>query len=197
MTVDSRPKTWDDCRVNRKQALTSLCGVSFALLVLTAGPAIGIGDNPFSKPEGWNAMANWALVVLIGWLAAYSPFTWLVEAAILNAFLRRGYWNCFGYAAAANIVSTVVGAVWFFVATQEGTATAKGWKMAFVDATYAKVAVLMLRSYIVTVAEETVVVALVARLRDIRIPLKAVAAANAVSYALTLLALVIARSIWW
>ena len=182
--------------MNRRLALTSLCGVSFALLVLTAGPARA-NDGWFLNPGAAERLGHLLTVVLIGWLAAYSPFTWLVEAAVLNAFLKRGYWNCFGYAAAANTVSTAVGAIWFWAATQEGTATAKGWKMAFVDATYAKVAILMVRSYIVTVAEETVVVALVARLKDIRISLKAVAAANAVSYALTLLALVTARSIWW
>ena len=182
--------------MNRRLALTSLCGVSFALLVMAAGPAMA-NDGWFLNPGAADRLGHLLVTVLIGWLAAYSPFTWLVEAAVLNAFLKRGYWNCFGYAAAANIVSTVVGAIWFWAATQEGTATAKGWKMAFVDAASAKVAILMLRSYIVTVAEETVVVALVARLKDIRTPLKAVAAANGVSYALTFLALVVARSIWW
>ena len=177
--------------MNRRLALTSLCAASFALFITAAGSARA-NDPWFFRPGAVERM----FVVMVGLLAAYSPLTWLVEAAVLNAFLEWDYWDCFRLAAAANIVSTVVGLIWFTGATQDGGAVAKGWKTAFVDAASGQVAILMLRSYIVTVAEETVVVALVARLRDIRTALKAVAAANAVSYALTFLALVIGRSIW-
>jgi hypothetical protein len=159
----------------RRQSLVFyLVGGGAALLLLAAAAARA---NDIS----WEAANRVAGYAVFAFLAAYSPAVWLVEAAILNIFLERGYWRCLGYAAVANIVSTGIALLWYYNWGQE-----TGWKMSLVDGPPGRTGALFVRSYLVTVAEETVVVLLMlGKLGNVRTALKSVAAANAVSYALT------------
>jgi hypothetical protein len=146
-------------------------GAAAGLFVLAAAPARA------------NDMSFEAIGLALGFLAAfpiYSVATWLIEAGVLNAFFRVGYWECVWYAAAANVVSTGVGLLWL------SASGGKGWKMALASGQLDRLALLLVRSFLVTVAIETMVVMLMVRKwMDARTALKAVATANGVSYALT------------
>ena len=102
----------------------------------------------------------------------------LVEAGILKLFFKVGYVRCLWYAVVANLVSTGIGLLWM-VYSNGG-----GWKTAIFDHEMGRLTLLLVRSFLVTVAEETLVVLLlVGKLADVRTVLKAVTAANVVSYA--------------
>jgi hypothetical protein len=159
-------------RGRRRQWLVWL-GAAAGLSVLAAAPARA-NDIIFGD-----------IGLMLGFLAAlpiYSVATWLIEAGVLSAFFRMGYWQCVGYAAAANIVSTGVGLLWMM------SSGGGGWKIELArrQLPVDRLAVLFIRSFLVTVAVETIVVMSMLRKEvDFRTGLKAVASANAVSYALT------------
>jgi len=126
--------------------------------------------------------------IFVAAIAAYGPGVWLVEAYVLQRFLGLRYWRCFLYATVANIVSTGIGMLWLF-AGSEGY----GWKTAWFRDDVDHLAALFVRSFLVSVAEETVVVALflVGRAGFVRV-MWAVAAANGVTYIGALVLLVLA-----
>jgi len=164
----------------RRQSLVFyLVGGGAALLVLVAAAARA---NDIS----WAAANSAFSYAVFAFLAAYSPAVWLVEAAILNVFLKRGYWRCLGYAAVANIVSTGIALLWYSNWGQGNWGQQTGWKTSWLSGPPARTVLLFVRSYLVTVAEESVVVLLMlGKLGNVKTALKSVAAANAVSYALT------------
>jgi hypothetical protein len=118
-------------------------------------------------------------VVTVSALLAFAGATCFLEAYIMNLFLKLGYRECFWCAVVANLTSMGLGLIWYFAGGQ------MGWKTALIHGETGRVMFLLARSFVITVAEETVVVALLVRKeRDLLITLKAVVAMNAVSYAL-------------
>jgi len=105
----------------------------------------------------------------------------LLEAGILKLFLKVGYLRCLWYAVAANVVSAMIGILWMVYANEQG-----GWKWAIWYHEMGRLSLLLVRSFLVTVAEETVVVLLMVRnWAGAGLVFRAVAAANVVSYALS------------
>ena len=118
----------------------------------------------------------------IGFMLAF-PFYFiimcLIEAGVLVFFLDEDYPTCLWYCLAANAASTIMGFVWVWVF---GTG---GWKIAMASGKAEFPVLLFARSYVLTVAEETLVVGLISgRQRSRRHLLKAVATMNGISYTL-------------
>ena len=116
----------------------------------------------------------------IGLMVAF-PFYFitvcLIEACVLVFFLDDDFHTCFWYCVAANAVSTIMGFVWDCVF---GTG---GWKIAMASRKAEFPVLLFTRSYVLTVAEETLIIGLVTRYqRSWRNLLKAVATMNVMSY---------------
>lgn len=167
-----------------QMALASAAG-AVSLLAAAVGPAYAndLGLFRTDPREG--------LVGTIG-SVAYSPVVWLIEAAVLNAFIRRGYWWCLLCASVANIASTLVSLVWYWsnlvisghiFGPSEG---GEGWKTAWVYGHWNQFAPLLVRSYLVTVIVEAVVVVLMTLKRtNVLVSVKAVVAMNGLTYALT------------
>ena len=172
-------------RAARQQSVIYIVGGVAALLVLAAAAARA---NDIS----WNYFNPLAIYAVFALYVAYSPAVWLIEAAILNVFLKRGYWRCLGYAAVANIVSTGIALLWYGHWGQN-----TGWKTSWLEGPPGRVVPLFVRSYLVTVAEESVVVLLMlGKLGNVKTALKSVAAANAVSYALTAAGIPVLRGLF-
>ena len=151
-------------------------GLGLAAFAGAAAPALANDFNVAAFGKGLALMMAYSPVTWI----VYAVFVSLIEALVLRLVLKIGYRWSLLYAVAANAVSTVIGALWYMAG--EGM----GWKTAWMMERWQIVVPLLLRSYLVTVAEESVVIALILRKRfDIAAILKVVAAANAVSYALT------------
>ena len=147
-----------------------------AAVLLAAAPALA--DDMFLASgfgDAFVALAVIGLLIFIGWIVA----TIFVEALILNVFLKLGYLRCLGYSFLANAVSALLGLLWAGL-FQEG-----GWKLALLSGAWGPFARLLIRSYVVTTAEEGMVVALLVRnRRSIGTVFTAVSIANLVSYAL-------------
>ena len=147
--------------------------------ILAAAPAYA--DELIGGEGGFGLLWIGPLLVLMYaiFLAVYSMGTGLVEAIILSRMLKLGYWRCFWYAAAANVLSTLTGMLLI-------SALPDGLSLPVNITVFASL-------YIVTVAEETLVIQLFLRKRiEARATLKAVAAANAISYALIIVVALIA-----
>ena len=148
-----------------------------ACAVLTASRALAndcMGPNLAALPE--NAFLWEFLVALV----IIPVTTCLVEARILSFFLKIGYLRCLGYATVANSVSMAIGLVWLHSSGGEG------WKTALVTGQTDVLLVLLVRSFLVTLAEETVVIlSIVHESAGVGLVFKAVAAANVVSYAMS------------
>jgi len=109
----------------------------------------------------------------------------VIEAAILKRLLGLVWKRALWCAVVANVVSLAVGALWYVVLKQPG------WKTVLVQREWEPIkhwgvlGMLFVRSYVITVAEESVVVALLlGKGTDFARTAKAVALANAVSYVL-------------
>ena len=119
-----------------------------------------------------------AALAAVAGVVAFTAVVCLLEASLMDRFLKFGYRRCFWYAVVANLVSMGLGAIWYYAGGQVG------WKTALIQGEFGMVAWLLLRSFTITVAEEAVVVMLlVRRQRDVETTFKAVLAANAASYA--------------
>jgi hypothetical protein len=119
------------------------------------------------------------IVLPIVAVVGFTAVTCFLEGYIMNLFLKLGYRRCFWYAVVANLVSMGLGLIWYYAGVQVG------WKAVLMYGEFGTVALLLACSFVITVAEETVVVVLMVRKqRDFETTFKAVAAANAVSYAL-------------
>ena len=131
----------------------------------------------------WDGLGTALLVLALGALVvflAYVAVVILVEAKILNLFLKVGFGRCLGYSTLANVASGVVGLLWR-MAGQTG-----GWKLAVVHHQWNTLGVLFVRSYLVAVAVEGLIVLLMLRKQaDEKTAIKAVAWANAASYVLS------------
>ena len=149
-----------------------------ALLVLL--PAAARGDDMIMGNFGGILLVfGLAVVTAVAAVAAFMAAACLVEGYVMNLFLKLGYRRCFWYAVVANLVSMGLGLIWYYAGGEVG------WKTALVHGEFGRVALLMARSFVITLAEETVVVALLVRKqRDFGTVFKAVVAMNAVSYAL-------------
>ena len=142
----------------------------------------------------------------------YVLITLGVEAWLLGVFLNIGFWRGLAYSGLANLVSAGVGVLWWVLGSQ------MGWKTALLEHNYRLFGFHFLRSYLVTVVVESLVIFLLLRQREEpapepqvrlarearsrRVPrdagsvLKINAAANGATYALTFLLMVVAAAIW-
>jgi hypothetical protein len=151
---------------------------SAVLLVLL--PAAARADDMIAgNLGGLLVLFGVAIVVSVGAVVGFTAVTCFLEGYIMNLFLKLGYRRCFWYAVVANLVSMGLGLIWYYAGGQTG------WKTALRHGEFGAVALLLARSFIITIAEETVVVVLLLRKqRDFETAFKAVAAMNAASYAL-------------
>ena len=147
-----------------------------ALLVLL--PTAAFADDMIMGNLGGALLLMGAAALAAGaGVAAFTAAVCLLEASLMDRFLKLGYRRCFWYAVVANLVSMGLGMIWY----QAGGRV--GWKTALIHGEFGMVAWLLLRSFIITVAEETVLVMLLLRKqRDFETTVKAVLAANAASY---------------
>lgn len=139
---------------------------------------------PACANDGWwfaggLSAAGEAILAVV---AASVIATFIIEGIILQMLLKQGWGRSFGFAIVANIVSAGIGLMWYVA--QGGYPG--GWKTAFAMREYDRVAFLFLRSYLITVAEETVVIGLtLGKSLPFKTTFKAVAIMNLISYALT------------
>jgi hypothetical protein len=150
--------------------------LALGLAWLALGPtaAFAQGDPP---PTGVIILLY--LLVLFVYLLPVVP----TEAGVFNAILKLGYRRCLQLSLAANTASTLIGLVCGFAGMGEGWKSA--WLLIGEKPDYPHIAALLLRSFLVTVTVETLV--LLRLLRKAREPgrtLQAAVAANVVSYAL-------------
>ena len=159
--------------------VTAACGL---LAALAAGRVLA---NDCMGPNFGALRFNFTeifLEALLIWLL-YVGAVCLVEAGILKLFFKIGYVKCLGYAAVANFVSAGIGFLWQLYPGGIWH-LGEGWKAAIAQHETGRLTILLVRSFLVTVAEETVVILLLARKwAGVGLVLKAVAVANVVSYA--------------
>jgi len=168
------------CRPAVSIALGVVALLSAALLAVTPASA----DDMFMA-SGVSEAMGLAFFIWIG-------VTLFIEAWILNAFLKLGYPEpgippsyglgyprALAYSILANLASALLSLLW------AGMFREGGWKIALLSHEWGTLARLLVRSYVVTVAEEGMVVALLMRnRRSIGTVFTAVAVANLASYAL-------------
>ena len=111
----------------------------------------------------------------------YVLVMWLIEAAVLRRALQVGFWRALWFSFAANAASIAVGLEWSDRTGQ------RGWKATLLTGQWDRVGLLFFRSFVVTVAVQTVVVLLLmGRRADVRFGFRAVLLANVATYAATL-----------
>jgi len=158
-------------RVRRQRVRIAAGATALLLTTLLAGSA-AVADDMFLASGAFESLGRWAFLFVV-WIVI-TPF---LEALILTAFLKLGYPKALGYAILANLVSVLLSLLWAGL-FQEG-----GWKTALVDRNWAVLPRLLVRSYIVTAAEEGIVVALLVRnTRSIGTVFTSVLVANLASY---------------
>ncbi|MCX6377523.1 MAG: hypothetical protein NTU88_16060 [Armatimonadetes bacterium] len=113
---------------------------------------------------------------------AYAISTFIIEGIILQMLLQRGWGRSFALATVANIVSATIGLMWYLA---QGVSPG-GWKEALAMGSHDRLALLFARSYLITVAEETVVIGLMlGKSVQFKTTFKAVVITNLISYVLT------------
>ena len=159
--------------VRRRRITIAAGAVALLLTTLLAGSA-ALADDMFLASGAFEALGRMAFLFVV-WIVV-TPF---VEAWILTAFLKLGYPRALAYAILANLVSALLGLLW------AGLFQEPGWKTALLDRQWAVLPRMLLRSYVVTTAEEGMVVALLIRnTKNIGTVFTAVVVANLVSYAM-------------
>jgi len=168
-------------RWNRKSADRCFaCAAAAAALLLAAGFSPAHADPIGGMMAGLGAALFFGALAVLAVFLAYVAVVLLVEAKILNLFLKVGFRRCLGYSTLANVASGVVGWLW------SAAARTGGWKLAIVHHQWNTLGVLFVRSYLVAVAVEGLIVLLmVGKRADARTVIKAVAWANAASYVLS------------
>ena len=162
-----KERTGGACRPALRLLLSGIALLFVALLAVSPASA----DDMMMASGVLEAM-GWAFIIWIG-------ATLFIEAWILNAFLKLGYRRALAYSVLANLASALLSLLW------AGMFREGGWKIALLSHEWGTLARLLVRSYVVTVAEEGMVVALLMRnRRSIGTVLAAVALANLASYAL-------------
>jgi hypothetical protein len=151
------------------------------LMVLAVAPAYA--DNVVAGlAAAFEHVANIYLT-----LAVFNVVSWFIEAWILNRYLRLGYWKLFGLSALVNIVSTALGLrFWPSVFGREG------WKTAIVFGDWRMLGALFLRSFVLTVAEEGLILMAILR-RRVRAIVIGVVVANLVTYVLAAIIMLFVR----
>ena len=161
--------------VGRKTLDWKLAGFLLYGILLCITPARANDIN-------WGAASDAIGHIIMSVFIAYAVATFVVEGIILNMLLKQGWGRSFALATFANLVSAGIGLMWFHAQGGEPG----GWKQAFVMGSYDRLALLFVRSYLITVAEETVVIGLaLANIVQFRKVFKAVVVMNLVSYVLT------------
>ncbi len=163
-------------RVKRPLPVRPFLGFSALLVLLPT--AVLADDMIMGNLGGALLILGVGALVAVAAVGGFTAGVCLLEAALMDHFLKLGYRRCFWYAVVANLVSMGLGLIWYHAGGQVG------WKTALIQGQFRMVAWLLLRSFTITVAEETVVVMLLLRKqRDFETTIKAVLAANAGSYA--------------
>jgi hypothetical protein len=165
-------------RARRRRWLMALVGM---LTLAAVAPAHA--DNVVNGiAAAFDHVANIYLTLLV-----FNVVSWFIEAWILNRYLRLGYWKLFGLSALVNIVSTALGFFhWKLLLGFEG------WKTAIVYGDWSRVGILFLRSFVITVAEEGLLLMVIVRGRA-RAVWRGVLAANLVTYVLAFVIMLIIR----
>ena len=168
----------------RRRRISIAIGAIALLLATLLASSPALADDMFLASGFLEAIG----LMFIIWIGV----TLFVEALILNAFLKLGYsepggpgsfglgyLRALGYSFVANLVSALLSWLWAGL-FQEG-----GWKVALLAHQWGPLARLFIRSYVVTTAEEGMVVALLVRnRRSIGTVFTAVCVANLASYVL-------------
>lgn len=162
-----------------KERTGGVCGpgISILLRAIALPLAALLAVSPASADDMMMASGvleamGWAFIIWIG-------ATLFIEAWILNAFLKLGYRRALAYSVLANLASALLSLLW------AGLFQESGWKIALLSHEWGILLRLLVRSYVVTMAEEGMVVALLMRnRRSIGTVFTAVALANLASYAL-------------
>lgn len=181
--------------MNRRLAVTGLVAVGVASLVLVAAWPLCADDMWLSSGldlshTAWS-LGMWKLGIALLVLVPYVLITIGMEAWILGAVLSMPFLRAVGYAVAANFASGAVGAVWWLIGGE------MGWKTAVVEHRWALASMAVVRSFLVTLAIETVVlIVLLRRRRDMEQILRGSAWANGASYVLVFLLLILATAMW-
>jgi hypothetical protein len=164
--------------------------LSVVALLLLSGHACSADDMWMSSGLDWSFL-TFQLTIAIGVIVAYVLLTVVLEAWVLSWVLRCGFWAGLAYSMLANFASGGVGAVWWLLGGQVG------WKTAVIQHHWALAAAHVVRSFLVTLAiESLVLIGVLRREPDTKRVLKAVALANAVSYVLVFMLLITATAMW-
>jgi hypothetical protein len=163
--------------------------LAFVALLLLATPPVSAND--MGGMEALGRVLTFLFGLLFIGLPLYTIGVAFLEGLVIQLSLEIGYRKALEWAAVANIFSTFSGLIWMFAAGEPG------WKVALGTGQTERLALLLFRSYIVTVAEEAVAVALLAH-KTTAFPaiLRAVGVANVVSYAATVALLLAFRHLW-
>ena len=158
------------------KSISKVGAAAIFLQLLMIAPACANDITPEAIAKGFAMMAAHNP---ISWIV-YTVFVTLIEAVAVCLILRIRYSQSFTYLLLANGVSAAFAALIYF------TGGGEGWKTAIVLEHWGSVTALFIRSYLVTVAEETVVMALLFRGRfGFEKVITAVAVGNAASYLIT------------
>lgn len=161
--------------VGRKTLDWKLAGFLFCGTLLCITPARANDINFGAGLTAWGEVMTSVII-------AYAVSTFIIEGILLNMLLKQGWGRSFALATVANIVSATIGLMWYVA--QGGFPG--GWKEAFAMGSHNRLALLFVRSYLITVAEETVVVGLMlGKSVQFKTTFKAVAITNLISYVLT------------
>ena len=177
--------------------MSRTCGGSSVAVLLAAATALLLLGSRGSADDMWMTSGmDWSLItfkltIAIVVIVGYVLLTVGVEAWVLASYLRCGFWPGLAYSLLMNLASGGVGAAWWFLGGQVG------WKTAVVHHQWVLAGAHVVRSFLVTLAiEALVLLGLLRREPDTKRVLKAAALANAISYVLVLALLVTATAMW-
>ena len=166
------------------------------LVVLAAVPAVADDVAVHLGTAILRAVAPFLLALAVLLTSLYIASIVFVEAAALNAFLSLGYWRSFRYSFLVNMLSFLIGVLWY-AATRAASGPGHeyiGWKTAFAgDASVTLVLWLLIRSFLVTVlAEALLLIGLLSRERRSGDIFAGLVFANVLSYGLS----VVVMALW-
>jgi hypothetical protein len=163
-----------------------LVGVVVAATMVMGGAAWA-DDGPFFTTTGTIVLLGLGLLFLLVFAVVYCGGVIAVEAWVLNRFLQVGYKKTLGYSALINLASWGVSLGWEALARVLGGASG-GWKTALARGEFSGLAFLFVRSLVVAIVIEGVVLLLMlGRKFEAKKIIGAVAAANGASYVVNLL----------
>ena len=163
--------------------------VALAVTVLLVGI---VGQGRADALGGLAAIEAMGMVifVIVPFLLAYACVLALIEGALLAWLLELAWWRAVGYAMVMNVVSTATGVIWGMYGSTPG------WKTSLMSHEWGVVSPLMLKSFVVTlILEISVLLLLLKGERGVGPAIGVAALANALTYALTLVVMLVGVSL--